>query len=545
MLIALAGGLGLFLLGMVMMTDGLKSLAGQALRQILTRFVAGPISGIGWGAAVTALVQSSTATTVATVGFVSAGLLTYTQSVGVIFGANLGTTSTGWIVSLLGFKVSLGAWAPPIVLVGVIFRLLGNQRMAHIGGALAGFGLLFIGLDMMQSGMEGVAGRIDPSDLPGFAGGGGLVARLVLVAIGFAMTLLMQSSSASMATTLVAVSSGAIGYEQAAAMIIGQNIGTTPTAVIASIGGPMAAKRTVAVHVMFNVVTAAVAFFVLPLLLAAVAWGASAVDSSDSLTHLALFHTVFNILGISILLPVIGPFARTIERYLPDRTQKPTKFLAPALSTVGPVAQEAARRSMALILAEALRIADQVVSTGCVTTRNRFDLDEAARGVGEARRFVYVLAQRSQSSIETEQHAALMHAADHLDRLISDLQYPPPQTGAGCILIESPLAEEVSRIRSSIAEVTPILLSSGNEGQAGEGFTQAVEGLASLSKAIAAKRKSQRHAMLKQAATGQVDPESADARIEGWLWLDGVMFQVWRSARYLDEALPDDQNPDI
>src|SRR5690606_14694255 len=193
----------------------------EALRSILTRFVSGPVSGVGWGALVTALVQSSTATTLTTVGFVSAGLLTFTQAVGVIFGANLGTTSTGWIVSQLGFKISLGAISPPLVLLGVAMRLLGRGRLAHAGMAVAGFGLLFIGIDMLQDGMGGLSSRVSPADMPGTVESG-LVARLILVVAGCIMTIIVQSSSAAMATTLAAVASGAIGLEQAAALIVGQ-----------------------------------------------------------------------------------------------------------------------------------------------------------------------------------------------------------------------------------------------------------------------------------------------------------------------------------
>ena len=141
MTVQILGGIGIFLFGMVLMTDGLKALAGDALRRILTRRVASARAGVVWGAGLTALVQSSTATTLATVGFVSAGMLTFTQAIGVVFGANLGTTSTGWIVSQLGFKVSLGELAPPLVLLGAALRLLFKGRAAHAGTAVAGFAL--------------------------------------------------------------------------------------------------------------------------------------------------------------------------------------------------------------------------------------------------------------------------------------------------------------------------------------------------------------------------------------------------------------------
>lgn len=163
---SLLGGIGLFLLGMILMTDGLKTAAGDALRRVLLRFTGGPFRAMLSGATITALVQSSSATTLTTIGFVSAGILTFQQAVGVIFGANLGTTSTGWLVSLLGFKVSIASYALPMVGVGALLNLLGRGRLRAAGLALAGFGLIFVGIDQLQSAMAVVATRIDPSMFP-------------------------------------------------------------------------------------------------------------------------------------------------------------------------------------------------------------------------------------------------------------------------------------------------------------------------------------------------------------------------------------------
>ncbi|MEQ9617203.1 MAG: Na/Pi symporter, partial [Phycisphaerales bacterium] len=248
MILETMGGLGLFLLGMMLLTDGLKQLAGQAMKKLLARFVRGPFSGLTTGALFTALIQSSSATTLTTIGFVSAGLITFQQAVGVVFGANIGTTSTGWIVSLLGLKISLGAVSPPLILLGVLLRLFSRDRFAALGGALAGFALIFFGIGVMQTGMEDLAARIDPASIPG----DGLTGRFLLVLIGVVMTVVMQSSSAAVAATLIAVDSGAIGFEQAAALVVGQNIGTTVTAAIASIGASTPAKRTALAHIAFN-----------------------------------------------------------------------------------------------------------------------------------------------------------------------------------------------------------------------------------------------------------------------------------------------------
>ncbi|HWV58591.1 MAG TPA: Na/Pi symporter, partial [Longimicrobiales bacterium] len=164
---SILGGVGIFLLGMVILTDALKALAGDALRMILSRFVSGPWSAMLSGATATLLVQSSTATTLTTIGFVSAGLITFPQSIGVIFGANLGTTSTGWMVSMLGLHFSIAVAAMPAVAIGAVLRLLGRDSIAAAGFALAGFGLIFVGIDILQVGMAGLADRFDLSGLTG------------------------------------------------------------------------------------------------------------------------------------------------------------------------------------------------------------------------------------------------------------------------------------------------------------------------------------------------------------------------------------------
>ena len=179
------GGLGLFLLGMVVLTEGLRQLAGSALRRLLSEFTKTPIRGVAAGAMSTAVIQSSSATTVTAVGFVGAGLLTFPHGLGIVLGANIGTTVTGWIVAIVGFKLHLGLIVLPLVLVGVLLRLFSNTRLRHIGWALAGFGLLFVGIDAMQQGMAQFEGTITPDDFPEDT----LFGRLQLVLLGIVMRL--------------------------------------------------------------------------------------------------------------------------------------------------------------------------------------------------------------------------------------------------------------------------------------------------------------------------------------------------------------------
>lgn len=536
MIVTLLGGLGVFLLGMLLLTDGLKAVAGDALRHILTRYVATPLSGVGWGALVTTLVQSSTATTLTTVGFVSAGLLTFKQAVGVIFGANLGTTSTGWIVSQLGFKVSLGSLSPPLILLGVAMRLMLKGRAMHAGTAIAGFALLFMGIDLLQNGMGALASRLSPGDLPGGAGTAGeWGSRLVLVGFGFLMTVIMQSSSASMTTTLAAVASGTIGLEQAAALAIGQNIGTTPTAVVAALGAPAPAKRTAAAHVLFNTFTAAVAVVILPQMLRVCERAAQVVGADDAPTTLALFHTVFNFLGVLILMPVIGPFARLIERMFPERGLRSTRYLTPSVATVGPVALEAARRALVHVLGDASALLVGALGRTVSRPLPATALTDARTGLQSIVRFVHSLGHAAQGAGELKQEQALLHASDHLDRLIDALARSREVSNHP----ESPEADpSAARAREDVAEIAEKLASllrqdGGSATPVTEDPTPLADEAERVSRGLAELRRVQRCESLRMAAAGELDPDLAMRRIDLLLWLDGAAYHLWRATTYL------------
>lgn len=300
LLASLAGGVGLFLLGMGLMTKGLRNAAGPALRTILGKWTRTPLRGLVSGFMITALVQSSSAVTVAVIGFVNAGLMTLAQSVGVIFGANIGTTVTGWIVAAVGVSVEVKAMALPMVGIGAFMGLgNGKTRRKHLGDALTGFGLFFLGIQVLQSAFLDVGQGLDLASLHL----GTTADMLVFTAIGFGLTLVMQSSSAAMALVLTAAMSGLITLESAAAGVVGTNIGTTSTAMLSVIGATDNAKKVAAAHILFNAVTGGVALFLIPLLVITVrAMGADA--PSLTATVLAMFHTGFNLLGVIIFLPL-------------------------------------------------------------------------------------------------------------------------------------------------------------------------------------------------------------------------------------------------
>lgn len=305
----LAGGVGLFLLGMGLMTDGLKLAAGPALERVLAGSTKTRLRGLASGVLVTAVVQSSSAVTVATIGFVNAGLLNLSQALWVLFGANVGTTMTGWLVALVGLKFKIEALALPLIGAGMILRLTGEgARRGALGSALAGFGVLFLGIDMLKETFTGLSADFK---LPAGDGIGDIVLQ---VGIGILLTVLMQSSSASLVIALTAAQGGLLTTQGAAAMVIGANIGTTVTALIAAIGATPNAKRAAAAHILFNLLTGVVALLLLPWLIGLLSllrqW--LGLDEAPA-AKLALFHTVFNVLGVLLIWPIAAQMTRFLE----------------------------------------------------------------------------------------------------------------------------------------------------------------------------------------------------------------------------------------
>jgi phosphate:Na+ symporter len=307
----LVGGIGLFLLGMHLMTDGLKLAAGGALANMLSRWTGTPLRGLLSGALITAIVQSSSAVTVATIGFVNAGLMRLSNALTVIYGSNVGTTMTGWLVAIVGFHVNVRAFALPAVGIGMLAQLFaGERRVGAFGRALAGFGVFFLGIEALKTTFLGLGDRFDLSAFA--AAGPGDVA--LAAGVGFALTLLMQSSSAAIAVVLTAAGGGALPLTIAAAAIVGGNVGTTSTAAISVLGATPNARRVAAGHIAFNVITGVVALALLPFILFGLAWAARKLDiGTGSATLLALFHSIFNVLGVALMWPLRGRLVGFLE----------------------------------------------------------------------------------------------------------------------------------------------------------------------------------------------------------------------------------------
>lgn len=508
------GGVGTFLVGMILLTEGLKTAAGDQLRKILQRSAGRPWTALLSGVAVTAAVQSSSATTVTTIGFVSAGLLSFPQALALIFGANLGTTSTGWLVSLIGLKVGVSAFALPVVGVGAFTRLLARGRLSQLGLALAGFGLIFVGIDILQGGMTVLAGHVDPAGFPGPTGWG----RVTLVALGVGMTVVLQSSSAAVAMTLTALSTGALTLQQSALMVIGQNIGTTVTAALASIGGSVPARRTALAHILFNVITGGVALTVFPVLLD-VATRVS--GEGDPAMAIAFFHTSFNLLGVAILFPALGPFSRLVEWLIREKGPILTRHLDASVARMPPVAIEAARRS-AMSVARLL-FGRCTVLLGNEAPPGYGELDLVVRPARDAlveiRRFFVGVRTSPADSVTHDRHLNVLHALDHLDRFIEPLE----DLETTRYLVDG---EELARGKRILL---PALELEGS----GEEALPRLEVMERASAELAELRKEHRAQVLQSTALGALSPDSARREIEAIKRLDRFAYHGWRAVYHL------------
>jgi len=341
-LFMLIGALGVFLLGMKIMSKALQKVAGSRLKTLLGKMTSNRFSGVLTGFGVTCVVQSSSATTVMVVSFAAAGLLTLTQAIGVIMGANIGTTVTGWLVALLGFKVKITAFALPAIGVGFFLGFVKHTKISQWGEVLMGFGILFLGLVLMK---ESVPTLDDPEALAWVVGISdlGFGSVLIFVAIGTVLTVVLQSSSATMTLTLTMVAMGWIPYHLAAAMVLGENIGTTATANIAAIGSHREAVRAARAHFIFNIVGVVWALALMQILLlplvdllvpgdpnipfaALEGEGAQLAMAGVYTTHLAAFHTAFNLINTSVMLPLVGSIAKLVVRWVPEGAAKPGRL---------------------------------------------------------------------------------------------------------------------------------------------------------------------------------------------------------------------------
>lgn len=323
-------GLGIFLFGMFHLETGLKGLAGNSFKKLLQRFTDKRWKGILTGSFVTAILQSSSLVTLLVLAFLGAGMISLQNSLGVVFGANLGTTVTAWIVATVGFKLDIADLSYPFLAIGSLSYLLLDSRpvLKNWGSFLIGFGLLFLGLDFMKTSIEDVAGQVDLSLYAN-------VGLWIFLLIGMVTTVLIQSSSAMIVIVLSALNAELISIHQSVAMIIGANIGTTSTLIIASFNGTADKKRLAAANVIFNLVAGAVSFLLLRQM---VYFTIQYLGIREPLLELVFLNTLINLIGIVLFFPFIPAFARFMNRQFvksePSGTCRYIKNVDPEVSDV-------------------------------------------------------------------------------------------------------------------------------------------------------------------------------------------------------------------
>ena len=312
----IAAGVAIFLFGMLMLEDGFKQFGGGALERILERATGSTPRAISFGILSTTLLQSSSLVSVITISFLSAGLITLIGGVGIIFGANIGTTTGAWLVAGLGLKINIATYAMPMIALSIVLVFQKSKPLRGIGYALAGLGFLFLGIHHMKEGFDAFK---DQLDLTRFALTG-LLGLFVYSLVGTTATVVMQSSHATMVLILTALAAGQISYENALALAIGANIGTTITAIISSLGANFQGKRLALAHLIFNMATAIVALVFLAPLRDSVDWISDAVGIApgDFAMKLAVFHTIFNVLGVALMLPFLSRLIAFLERRITE-----------------------------------------------------------------------------------------------------------------------------------------------------------------------------------------------------------------------------------
>ena len=335
-LLTLIGALGFFIYGMKVMSDGIQKVAGSKMRSILSKMTSNRFLGITTGFILTALLQSSSATTVMIVSFVNAGLLSLVESIGVIMGANIGTTITAWLISLLGFKVKISAIALPIIAIGFPMMFSSKSNIKAWAEVLIGFALLFMGLDALKESVPNLKENAEFLSFLSSYADMGTISLLIFIGVGTILTLVVQSSSAAMALTLVMCYEGYIPFELAAAMVLGENIGTTITANLAALVGNVHAKRAARAHFIFNIfgviwMILSLQFFtkiidnymisnmdLSPL---------SVVGESVAIPiGLSIFHTSFNIINVLLLVWFVPLISRIVIRMQPSKGETDEEF---------------------------------------------------------------------------------------------------------------------------------------------------------------------------------------------------------------------------
>ena len=513
--VTVVGGLGLFLLGVHHLTEGLKGLAGDSLRRALQAMVGGRLSAIISGALFTVVLQSSTATTLTVIGFVSAGLVTFSQAVGVIIGATFGTTSTPWLVAIFGFRLRISVFALPMIGIGAFLWLIANGKTRSAGAILAGFGLLFVGIDYLQTGMEGISWNLDA------IGGSGFGWQWILAGIGILMSVVMQSSSAAAAATLVAVHAGSLTFEQACAMIVGQSVGTAATSAMVAIGAGLAVRRAALAHIVYNVAVGIIGILLLAPIGAAARWVGALFDEPNGVLALAAFSSIFKFVGILAFFPWLDGFSRLIERISGRGTETAVSRLDPVLAEAGGgVALEAAWRA----LLELAHGSVDAVRRRLIGEPLRYD--PPVEGARQTEKYLESLSLETLDLATFEPRLVrLCHTLDHLNQLHDDLRQEPPKASDG----QSPAGFE-----EGAQALAAWLVATKDPKAAPE--PSIFEAMEDASKRLADDRKTGRDEILQDVALQRRSADAARSGLDMLAWAEGAFYHAWRLAESLRVA---------
>ncbi|MGD2174729.1 MAG: Na/Pi cotransporter family protein [Candidatus Brocadiaceae bacterium] len=417
------GGLGLFLLGMRVMSDGLRKVAGERLRRILRIMTHNVLVAVLAGAAVTCLIQSSSATTVMVVGFVNAGLMKLSQAIGVVMGANIGTTLTAWLVSGIGL-LKITNYALPAIGVGLLLNMVGKRHWKHWGSVILGFGLLFFGLSLMKDAFGPLRQSEQAANLMGRLAGHPLSGVL----IGTVLTMVIQSSSATIAIAQMLAFSGVLTFPQALPLVLGDNIGTTITAQIASIGTNVNARRAARAHLMFNLIGVAI---VLPFV-----WSGhyarlieflvpGTVQKSTIMLHIAVSHSVFNVTNTMIFIPLVGALSAVVRKVVPGEAgivEVEPQYLEEHLLGTPTIALEQARKEvvrMIRLAASAQNDASEGFFKGDPTRLHLVDQKEEAIDnlQNKITQYLIQVSRRDLEPSESNELPVLLHSVNDIERM--------------------------------------------------------------------------------------------------------------------------------
>ena len=514
-----AGGLGLFLLGMVILTDGLKAVAGDALHQGLARFTKTPLKGTLTGLISTACLQSSSASTVAAVGFVSARLITFKESLGLIYGANLGTTLTGWVIAFLGFKLKLGLLVLPLILLGALLRLFAKGKFADLGFALAGFGLIFVGVDLLQTGLTQTQGLLDPADFPPDT----LTGSLGLFLLGLTVTLLTQSSAAGIAGILTLLHLGGLNLGQGLALLIGMDMGTTITAVLAALGGSVAAKRTALANVLYNLYTSLLGLLLIwPYLHGLAQWFPSTRTQEPELL-LVSFHSLYNLIGIGLILPLNTIFAKQVKQILPHQIYPFTSTLDKTLLSTPSLAIAALKPAIEETLAALLHHLDQLLHQQNQPVQS--NLTAIQNGLAQSLKYIDQIHLSPAQAPSWPTLKAMLHILDHMNRLwerAASKQALPISSG------QIPeLKDEIDQLSRAIEGLSRSLEAGGPKSELNLAMA--------ASHQILSKVELFREKVLNQVVQGELSADEARAHLDAIRWLERVSRHLSHITLHLSE----------